>query len=136
MKSLSSLIWAVAVMVAVSLVTAEAQTMNGNVARVIDGDTFVYNDGTRIRLCGINAPEKNQKGGNEATSFLTRMIEKEPVRCKIVGGGTPCDGRSKKKSYNRTVAQCFYNGDDIAKIMVRNGHAKDSKRYSGGYYKK
>ena len=110
---------------------AAAQMIEGVVTRVIDGDTFEYENGTKIRLCGINAPERKDAGGSEATAFLTEKIEGKQVTCRVVGGGTPCDGRSSAKSYNRTVAQCYI---DIGDIMVEGGHAKDSPRYSGGRY--
>ena len=111
---------------------SHAQTIDGEVVRVIDGDTFIIE--VRVRLCGINAPERNETGGDESTSFLTDKINGELVMCRLVGDGTPCDGRSRAKSYNRMVAQCFHAGDDIAETMVENEHATDNFRYSGGYY--
>lgn len=116
--------------------TSLAQTITGVVEKVGDGDTFTYaTDGIRIRLCGVNAPEKNDPSGKEATAFLIDLIQKKHVACKVVGSGTPCDGRSKSRSYNRIVAQCFINEEDIAKKLVEYDHAKDVKKYSGGYYK-
>lgn len=109
--------------------------ITGTTSRVIDGDTFVVN-GRKIRLCGINAPEKNQRGGHQATQHLKQLIGSRFVSCKIVGSGTPCDGRSNATSYDRIVAQCFVGGEDVACLMVESGNARDSKRYSGGHYQR
>ena len=51
-------------------VTAELKV----IAKVIDGDTIKLSDGTRVRLHGIDAPERNQPYGNKATRELTRLL--------------------------------------------------------------
>ena len=111
------------------------EQITGLVSRVIDGDTFVVN-GKKIRLCGINAPKNNQIEGQKSTQYLEQLIGSKFVSCKIVGSGTPCDGRSNATSYDRTVAQCFIGGEDVGCLMVRSGNAKDFKRFSDGYYQR
>lgn len=111
-----------------------AQTISGTVERVIDGDTFLYDYGVRIRLCGIDAPPRRQADGKESASFLSDIIKGKVIMCRMVGGGTPCDGRSEAVSFNRIVSQCFLDDNDIAEIMTTGGHAKDDFRYSNGYY--
>ncbi|MGQ2909199.1 MAG: thermonuclease family protein [Aliihoeflea sp.] len=108
-------------------------TISGRVERIADGDTFSVS-GQRIRICGIDAPEKNTAAGRRAREEMTRLVSGRSVSCKIVGHGTPCDGRSSDRSYDRVVAQCHIGGRDIAAEMVRRGHAEDWKQYSGGYY--
>ena len=102
--------------------------------RVVDGDTL-HVDGTKYRLCGVNAPERAEPGGAEATAWLRRFIAGKPLRCVIVGHGTPCDGRSSSTSYNRVVGQCFAGSEDIAAALVRAGHAQDMPKFSGGFYR-
>jgi endonuclease YncB( thermonuclease family) len=102
-------------------------------AKVIDGDTL-WVDRTKIRLCGIDAPERNKPGGSEATRYLKTITKGRDVRCVVVGSGTPCDGRSRRTSYDRIIAQCFVGDADLAASLVRSGNAKDWKRFSGGYY--
>ena len=111
-----------------------SQTLDGVVSDVIDADTFVLGD-QRIRLCGIDAPESGSKG-RLGHLFLSDLLRSASLSCRVVGSGTPCDGRSRSSSYNRLVAQCFLDGADIAKILVRSGYAVDVPRYSGGYYGK
>jgi micrococcal nuclease len=107
--------------------------ISGRVERVADGDTFTV-DGQRIRICGIDAPEIDTSAGARARSEMVRLVSGKNVTCTIVGFGTPCDGRSSSRSYDRDVAQCHVGGLDVADEMVRRGHAKDWPRYSGGYY--
>jgi endonuclease YncB( thermonuclease family) len=100
---------------------------------VIDGDTLFVGR-LKYRLCGIDAPERGQPGSQAATDHLRYLTKGRTIACKPVGEGTPCDGRSERKSHDRIVAQCFVDGKDIAAEMVRSGHAKDWPRFSGGHY--
>jgi endonuclease YncB( thermonuclease family) len=102
--------------------------------RVVDGDTL-YVGRLKYRLCGIDAPERGQPGSPEAADHLRKLIRGKTINCTPVGEGTPCDGRSARKSHDRIVAQCFVDGKDIAAEMVRSGHAKDWPKFSGGYYR-
>ena len=105
--------------------------------KIIDGDTlFVCDTSTcqKIRLCGINAPERSQAGGEEARAALSSMVAGQIVRCVQVDHGTVCDGRSRATDGDRMVAQCFVGDEDLAENLVRQGHACDWEKYSGGYY--
>ncbi len=44
------------------------------VERVIDGDTFVCSDDTRVRLLQINTPEPDQCGGSWASAALANLF--------------------------------------------------------------
>jgi endonuclease YncB( thermonuclease family) len=106
-------------------------------AVVVDGDTIELHVGNRIvpvRLCGIDSPEARHAGGPEASAKMAQIIAGKEVQCVQVGGGTPCDGRSKPTSHKRIVAQCFVDGVDISKEMVCSGHAVDWPKFSAGYY--
>jgi micrococcal nuclease len=108
---------------------------SGRVTKVADGDTFTINsDGqkVRVRFCGIDSPERRQPGYAEASKELARIVAGREVRCIQVGGGTPCDGRSKATNRDRIVAQCFVGSEDIAMGMICSGHAKDWPVFSGG----
>ena len=89
----------------------------GKVLAVSDGDTFTMEaDGAkvRVRICGIDAPERGQAGYGQAAGVLSSMIEGKTVHCLQVGEGTVCDGRSRPTSRDRIVAQCFLDKVDIA----------------------
>ena len=103
-----------------------------------DGDTFTMEtDGAkvRVRICGIDAPERGQAGYGQAAGVLSSMIEGKTVHCLQVGEGTVCDGRSRPTSRDRIVAQCFLDKVDIAEQMTRSGTACDWPKFSGGRYK-
>jgi endonuclease YncB( thermonuclease family) len=119
-------------------VAAMAADYLGKVTSVADGDTFTMESETgkvRVRICGIDAPERGQPGYGQAAGVLANMIEGKTVHCLQVGEGTVCDGRSKPKSRDRIVAQCFLDKLDIAEEMAKSGTACDWPKFSGGHYK-
>jgi endonuclease YncB( thermonuclease family) len=110
----------------------------GKVTAVVDGDTFsmeAESGKVRVRICGIDAPERGQPGYGQAAGVLSNMIEGKLVHCLQVGEGTPCDGKSKPNSRDRIVAQCFIEELDIAEEMTKSGTACDWPKFSGGHYK-
>ena len=110
----------------------------GKVLAVSDGDTFTMEaDGAkvRVRICGIDAPERGQAGYGQTAGVLSSMIEGKTVHCLQVGEGTVCDGRSRPTSRDRIVAQCFLDKVDIAEQMTRSGTACDWPKFFGGRYK-
>ncbi len=46
---------------------------SGSVQSVLDGDTFTLKSGVEVRLLGVNAPERGQKGFASASAFLTAL---------------------------------------------------------------
>lgn len=82
-------------------------------ASVIDGD-IIRIDGVRVRLFGIDAPERGQPGSRDATDLLRRLIGRERPDCKTVD----YDKRDK-----RPVMLCAVRGADLSLAMVRAGHA-------------
>ena len=112
----------------------------GAVVAVTDGDTFdIQTDSStkpvRIRLCGVDSPERSQPGYGAAAGALANMIEGKMVHCLQVGLGTPCDGLSKPTNHKRIVAQCFVGDKDIAMEMVRLNQACYWPHFSGDYYR-
>lgn len=113
----------------------KADEWTSTVSRVIDGDTFQLSRPlVKIRLCGVDTPERGAPGHNEAALFLQVAVSGKAVQCKTVGEGTPCDGRSRKKNRDRFVAQCFVDGNDIAMALVKAGLACAWPKYSGRHY--
>ena len=99
---------------------------------VTDGDTIkILNK--KIRLHGIDAPEKKQKCrknakeydcGVTATKALVKKISKNTVKCQI---------QKNKDRYNRLIGVCFVEQEDLNRWMVRNGYAVAYRRYSKDY---
>jgi endonuclease YncB( thermonuclease family) len=104
-------------------------------ASVIDGDT-VEIQGQRVRFNGIDAPESNQRCENEkrveyfcgriaAAALDDFLAGSRPTRCEFV----------ERDQYGRLVGDCYRaDGSSVATWLVRNGHAMDWPRYSGGAY--
>jgi len=61
-----------------------AETLEGKVVRIVDGDTLVILDATktqhRVRLAGIDTPERGQPFGKRATENLARLGGMKPAR--------------------------------------------------------
>src|SRR3982074_3917407 len=88
----------------------------------------------RVRICGIDAPERGPPGCVPCARIVRDLIEGKTVHCLQVGEGTVCDGRSKPTSHDRIVAQCFFNKLDIAEEMAKSGTVCDWPKFSGGRY--
>jgi endonuclease YncB( thermonuclease family) len=91
--------------------------------RVIDGDTFVAS-GFKIRLWGIDAPEKDEPLYEISKKALELFLETGQLDCKFID----------KDRYSRDVMHCLSGGKDIGALMVKTGFAKDYTKYSGGFY--
>lgn len=92
-------------------------------AIVVDGDTLRVR-GQAIRLAGIDAEELNEPNGIAAATMLVALVGDHTVVCHPSG-----------TSYQRAVADCFADGQDIAAAMVQLGLALDCAHYSGGKYR-
>ena len=101
-------------------------------ASVIDGDTIEIH-GQRIRLHGVDAPEKGQpcfdvvnqpyRCGQVAAMALDEFIGASPVQCR----------ERDIDRYDRIIADCSVRGEDIELWLVRSGHAMAYRRYSSDY---
>ena len=82
-----------------------------NVRQVIDGDTMVIEDGLRIRLNSVNAPELDKCGGPEAKSELESLIKNEKVGIKIIGAD----------NFQRPLVTVYQNGRNINRLLLESG---------------
>lgn len=102
---------------------------NGYVLSVVDGDTFDalvelgfgVTQKFRIRLDGIDAPERKTDEGEMVTDVVKRLIEKKPV--KVI----EAKGRDK---YGRALARVeTLDGRDLTDYLIEEGLGKE---YHGG----
>lgn len=102
------------------------------VASVIDGDTIEIH-GQRIRLFGIDTPEKDQscddaggqpyRCGQKAAFILADFIGRSVVSCE----------EKAIDRYGRLVGRCFVRSHDMNGYMVRSGWALAYRRYASDY---
>ena len=100
-------------------------------AAVVDGDTLSVN-GRRVRLFGIDAPERNQTcaiGGRESRCGWRSARELED---KIAGRPVTCLQKSLDH-YNRIVAVCSVGGEELNGWMVENGQALAYRLFTDAY---
>ena len=99
---------------------------------IYDGDTLRVTDGSKeikIRLCGIDAPEKEQPMGIEARDHLRSLIAQ--------GDGSLIVVPVKRDRYERTVADVFVvvpSSEEEIHLntqMVLDGYAYHYAQYSG-----
>ena len=100
--------------------------------RVIDGDTFDIG-GARVRLHGIDAPEQDQTcttpsgEGWACGAWVTRQ-----VAARYQGRTAFCEQLDTDR-YDRIVARCSVDGQDIGQTLVGEGLALAYRRYSMAY---
>lgn len=98
--------------------------LHGRVVKVLDGDTIEVLQSTsersRIRLSGIDAPEKNQAFGQRSRQFLSSRLAQQLVT--ISGNETD--------RYGRLLGTVWLNGQDVNALQVQNGMAW-AYRYQG-----
>lgn len=100
-----------------------ATTLKGRVVAISDGDTLTALDAHRvphkIRLEGIDAPEKRQPFGQRSRQSLGELVFDRMVEIEV----------GKKDRYGRTIGRVFVDGRDVNLEQVRRGLAWHYKAY-------
>ena len=78
------------------------------IAHVTDGDTVKINN-TRIRLHGIDAPERNQKCEKYGQKWRCGQASTKLLRTLTTNKTITCKGSSTDR-YKRLIAVCYVNG--------------------------
>lgn len=94
------------------------------VKRIVDGDTIEMIGGEKIRMLGINTPEKKEFYSLEATTFTQQLINKSVI----------VEYKEKDK-YGRILGYIFYNNENFNKKLVENGFAHIYFYDQDKYYK-
>lgn len=100
-----------------------ADTLLGRVVGVTDGDTVTVLDATntqfKIRLMGIDAPEKKMAFGQKSKEHLSDLVFNKQVEVEY----------SKRDKYGRTVGKILVEGVDANLEQVKAGLAWHYKQY-------
>ena len=92
---------------------ATTDTQTFQISRIVDGDTVKLTNGATLRLLGINTPEKNMPFFQEATDFLTILIQNKSVQVETHG----------TDRYGRTLSYIFLNDENVNKQILTQGLA-------------
>ena len=94
----------------------------GKVTGVADGDTItVLHDGRseKIRLHGIDTPERKQAYGNRAEALTNSLVRGRTIEVKP----------QTVDRYGRTVALVYVDGQSLNELLIRNGYAWVYQKY-------
>jgi len=100
-----------------------AETITGQVVGVADGDTITVLDADKvqhkIRLAGIDAPEKKQAFGNRSKESLSDLVFDKTVNVET----------DKRDRYRREIGKVLVNGWDVNLVQVERGMAWFYRQY-------
>lgn len=103
--------------------SVHGETLHGRVIGVADGDTITILDNSntqfKIRLAGIDAPEKKQDFGNVSKRSLSEMVFNQQVTIEW----------KKTDRYGRMVGKVVRNGKDVNLEQVKLGMAWFYRKY-------
>lgn len=112
-----------ALILAFTTLTSFGNELQGKVIKVTDGDTVNVltsdNETHRIRLSGIDAPEKKQAFGNKSKQALTDDIDGKTVTVEY----------NKLDKYQRIVGKIMLDGKDVNLRQIQRGLAWHYKKY-------
>jgi endonuclease YncB( thermonuclease family) len=115
---------AAALLLAASLAHGQALQVEGQVVAVHDGDTVTLLDGRRVqhrvRIAGIDAPERGQPFGTSARENLARLVHGRRVEARC----------HKRDRFGREVCSVFVAARDVGLEQVRDGLAWWYREYA------
>lgn len=100
------------------------ESISGKVVAISDGDTIkiynkVSNKQYKVRLFGIDAPEKKQDFGRKSKDALAELIHGKNVQISVMG----------IDQYKRVLGLVIYGNSDINLEMVKKGNAWVYRKY-------
>lgn len=102
---------------------APAETLTGRIVGVSDGDTLTLLDAKqvqhKIRVAGIDAPEKKQPFGEKAKSSLSALAFNRTAEADC----------RKIDRYRRKVCVVFVGGKDVGLEQIKTGMAWWYRQY-------
>ena len=99
------------------------ETLSGKVVRIADGDTvtvLVGDHQVRVRLFGIDAPERGQDYSRKSKDALAELVFGKEIRVVV----------HDKDRYGRTVGDIYVGNTFVNEKMIKDGWAWNYGRYS------
>lgn len=112
--------------------TEPAYLYRAEVTNIVDGDTidvdidlgfYIWIRNQRIRLVGIDAPEKRgetRDKGEESSAFLENLIDGKSIILRTLKGR---DDSDRNDSFGRWLGVIYLDGKNINQAMIEAGHA-------------
>lgn len=113
----------IVLLLAIPFAAASAATLTGRTVRVTDGDTIVIlsegNVQHKIRLQGIDAPERGQAYGTKSKEHLSGRVAGRFVVVEM----------DKRDRYGRVIGKVMVGGKDVCLEQINAGLARHYKQY-------
>ena len=113
----------VAIALAILTTATHAETLTGRVVGIADGDSLTLLDATntqhKIRLAGIDSPEKAQPFGQHCKQSLSDLAYNRLVQVET----------NKLDRYGRAIGKVLVDGRDVNLEQVRRGCGWHYKKY-------
>lgn len=113
---------ALVLLVVSNAIGQEELVLVGRVTKIVDGDTIdvkLDSGPIRVRFDSIDAPERAQPRGKDATAALKRRLDGRQVELDV----------SDQDRYDRLVATVYLGGENINRWLVAQGHAWAYRAY-------
>lgn len=95
------------------------------VAHVVDGDTVALADGERVRLVGIDTPERGECGYEEAAALVERLVLGRRVTLTL--------SEEDRDSYGRLLRYVDVGSTDVGLELLESGLAEARYDSRDGY---
>lgn len=85
--------------------------------KVVDGDTIYLDNGEKVRLVGVNTPERGVEGYIVSKNFVQKLCLNKEVSLDI-------DDSKHNDRYGRTLAVVIVDGKNLNEMLLKEGLAE------------
>lgn len=85
--------------------------------KVVDGDTIYLDNGEKIRMVGVNTPERGVEGYITSKNFVQKLCLNKKV-------GIDIDDSKHSDRYGRTLGVVIVNGKNVNEMLLKEGLAE------------
>ena len=85
--------------------------------KVVDGDTLYLDNGKKVRLVGVNTPERGVEGYIASKNFVQKLCLNKKIGINI-------DDSKPTDKYGRTLAVVIVDGKNLNEILLKEGLAE------------
>ena len=97
--------------------TAYNAEATGLCTQVVDGDTIVVEGVGKVRMVGVNTPERGVRGSEASTYLVKKLCLNREVSLDI-------DNSKPTDRYGRTLAVVIVDGKNLNEILLKEGLAE------------